>query len=88
MSLPNLFIVFAVFSALWAVVAVVLITRELDRRGMKTPFLLMRLFVFRNLGRYKEVTLKETGKVGALYYHYIIPINLALIFSLVALVTH
>jgi len=39
----------------------------------------------RNLIRYKEVTLKETGKIGSLFYAYVIPINAALIVVLVAL---
>ena len=49
-----------------------------------TPFPFIRLFLFRNLERYKEITRRETGKVGPLFYSYIIPINMALALVLIA----
>ncbi len=88
MSLTALFLLFAIICAVWALVSAILITRKLDRRGMKTPFPWIGILLFRNLGRYKEVTQKETGKVGALYNSYAIPINTALIFALLALINN
>ena len=49
-----------------------------------TPFPFIRLFLFRNLERYKEITRRETGKVGPLFYSYVIPINTALALVLIA----
>jgi hypothetical protein len=37
--------------------------------------------------RYRKITLEETGKVGALYYHWLIGINTALVFALAAIVS-
>jgi hypothetical protein len=74
--------------AIWAVVAALWITRELGRRGIKTPFIWFRFYVLKNLDRYKEVTRKETGKIGILYYHYIIPINAALVLAIIALIIY
>ena len=49
-----------------------------------TPFPFIRLFLFRNLERYKEITRRETGKVGPLFYSYVIPISTALALVLIA----
>ena len=88
MTLSILFLILTILMAIWAVVAALLITRELDRRGIKTPFIWFRFYVLKNLDRYKEVTRKETGKIGILYYHYIIPINAALVLAIIALIIY
>ncbi len=75
----------AVVCGIWASVIAVLITRWLDQRGLQTPFPLIRLFLFRNIGRYREMSQNETGRVGPLFYWYIVSINAALVLALVAL---
>ena len=40
-------------------------------------FLLLRFYILRYVSRYAELTSEETGRVGPLFYHYIISINLA-----------
>jgi hypothetical protein len=85
MSLFAVLIALAIVCGIWAAASAVLITADLDRRGMKTPFLFMRPLVFRNLGRYKEATMKETGKIGSLFYSYVVSINAALVLALAAL---
>jgi hypothetical protein len=84
MSVPVLLLVMAVICAACAVVSAVLITRELDRRGVRTPFPFIGVLLFRNLRRYREMTLRESGKVGPLFYSYVLPINMALILGLAA----
>ena len=37
--------------------------------------------------RYKKITLKETGKVGSLFYHWLIAINIALAFGIAAIIS-
>lgn len=85
MSLSGMLLLLAVVCVIWAVVSAVLITASLDRRGIKTPFPFMGALIFRNLIRYKEITLKESGKVGPLFYSYVVPVNAALILVLAAL---
>ena len=34
--------------------------------------------------RYKKITRSETGKTGTLFYHWILSINLALVFAVIA----
>ena len=86
MGLSGFLLALAVACGIWAVAAAVLITIALDKRGFRTPFPFIRAFIFRNLRRYREITLGETGKVGPLFYSYVVPINAALLLVLAALV--
>jgi len=85
MSIEGYLLMAAVVCGLWAVVSAVLLTVDLDRRGIKTPFPFIGALLFRNLGLYKKTTLEERGKVGPLYFSYVIPINLALALVICAL---
>jgi len=71
-----------------AVVSAVLLTNALDRRGLKTSFLFMRLLIFTNLTRYKKITVSENGKVGPLFYGYVVSINAAWILAIAAWAVH
>lgn len=51
-----------------------------------TSFLFINLFIFRYLEDYRQLTKKETGKVGYLFYTYVISINIALICFIVFLI--
>lgn len=84
----NLFYILAIAAicaAVWGTVASILIMNFLDKRGIKTPFWLFRLYVFRNIGRYKKITSEESGRPGELYYHSACAFNAALVLALAAL---
>ncbi|MFH2107957.1 MAG: hypothetical protein ABII93_04745 [Chrysiogenia bacterium] len=85
MGVFYVFACLALACVVWAVVTAIRIAEFLDKRGLKTPFPFWGFYIFRNLGRYREVTIQETGKVGPLYLQYVIPINAALLLALVAL---
>ena len=67
-------------------VTAVLIARALEPHGITTPFPFFGLFIFRNLRRYSEVTRRTTGRIGPLFYAYVVPINAALILVVIAFV--
>ena len=67
----------------WAVAASVLIARDLERRGVHVSYLWLRVMIFKYLGQYRRVTLQETGRVGSLFYHYVIPLNIALVLTII-----
>lgn len=75
----------AIAGAIWATVAAVLIAIYLEKKGTKTPFFLFKFYFFRNQRLYREITLKENGKIGPLYYQFVIPINVALLCGLAAM---
>jgi hypothetical protein len=86
--MKNLFYILGILAiccAAWGTVASIMITNFLDKRGIKTPFLLLRLYILRNIGHYKKITFDETGRPGKLYYHCVLAFIAALIFALAAL---
>lgn len=86
MSLSTALLTIALLSAIWGVVDSILIAVALDRRNIPVNMLLFRLFFFRYLSQYKRATLKETGRVGTLYYSFIIAMNVALVCGVLGLV--
>lgn len=86
MTISGVLLTIALLCAIGATTSAILITSMLDRRGLKTPLPFIGLFLFRNLERYREITRRETGKVGLLFYSYVVPIIAALVLALVALV--
>lgn len=63
----------------------VLIYDALRRRGLPVSFLMLRLMIPRYVSQYRQITLTESGSSGALFYHWIIAINLALVAAMGAL---
>lgn len=49
-----------------------------DKKLIREPFVLIRLNTFRYMNQYKEITRQETGKVGSLFYIWVISINIVL----------
>ena len=80
-----LLILLVVFAGLY-VVFCIMITNELRKRGVKINYLLIRVLIIKYIHQYKKITLKETGKVGSLFYPCIVSINLALICAILYLV--
>jgi hypothetical protein len=71
-----------VICAVWAVVASLLIVRDLERRGVSVDYLWLRVMILNYLALYRKVTLEETGRVGPLFYHYVIPLIVALVLAI------
>jgi hypothetical protein len=65
----------------WTVVTSLLIARDLEKRGVSINYLLLRLMILKYLHQYHKITKEETGRVGPLFYHYIVPINGALVLA-------
>ena len=68
----------------WAAVSAVFISAALDRRGIQTSFVLMRLRFLQYLSQYREITRRETGRTGFWFYSYVISINAVWILGLAA----
>jgi len=58
------------------------IMAALDKRGQKTNKLLVRLYFFKYLGNYRDITRKETGKTGPFYKLWIGSFVLIIIFGI------
>jgi hypothetical protein len=87
-TVTILLVATAACCVIWYVVTTLLIYENLRRRGQKVSFLWLRVLAPRYASRYKEITKRETGRVGILFYHWVVSINLALISALSALIVH
>lgn len=67
----------------WAVVASLLIAADLKKRGVPVSFVWLRLLILKYLHQYSKITQEETGRVGPLFYHYVVPLNVALVLAIV-----
>jgi hypothetical protein len=64
------------------VVLAMMMAHEVSKRGVKVNFLLIRLYILKYMHQYRELTKKETGRTGPLFYPCIVSINLALLLTL------
>ena len=78
MMLINVFIIIGALSVIWNISTTIIIYEDLRRRNVKVNFLLLRLFAPKYATQYRLITLKENGKIGSLFYHWIVSINTAL----------
>jgi len=85
--LAGLLYFVGIVCVIWAVVAAVMIAVYLDRRGKKVSVLWLRLMILKYLHEYAVVTREETGHVGPLFYHYVVPLNTALVVVVLLFVT-
>lgn len=77
----------AAASGFWNIVTSIRILGELRRRNIKASFFWLRAMAPIYAYRYKKATTEESGRPGALFYHWIISINLTLVLALAALLT-
>jgi hypothetical protein len=66
-------------AAAWHITATIMIYEALRKRGLKVSFIFLRLLAPKYASQYKEITRKETGRTGPLFYHWIVSINTALV---------
>lgn len=67
----------------WAGVASILIAADLSKRGVSVSIIWLRLMILKYLHEYSKITREETGRVGPLFYHYVVPLNVALVIVIV-----
>jgi hypothetical protein len=56
------------------------------RKEKTESFLFLNLFIFKYICEYRALTKKENGRVGYLFYLYIVSINIALICFIVLMI--
>jgi hypothetical protein len=86
MNPATLLIAVGFVGVIWYVVSTIRIYAFLSKRGINLNFLFLNVLILKYASQYKELTLKETGQIGPLYYHWIIPINIALVCAIILLV--
>lgn len=79
----SILIAIGLICVVWAVVAAILITSNLHKRGIPISIIWLRLMVLKYLHEYAKLTHEETGRVGPLFYHYVVPLNMALVVMII-----
>ena len=73
-------ITIGVLSIIIYIISTIMIYTFLEKRNEKIEnFIFIRLFIFLYVNKYKIITKNETGKVGYLFYSWLISINVALV---------
>lgn len=83
--MSSAFLAIAIFCVLWGVSSFIRIAAYLDKHGVRVNVLLFRIYFFRYMRQYKELTIKETGSVGRFYNLYIVAMILALVCAVAGL---
>lgn len=87
MNVTILLAVLAFIAVVWFIVSGIMIINELLKRKQKISFVFIKLMLPIYAHRYKKITLEETGKVGSLFYHWVIAINTALVLAIAAIIS-
>ena len=85
MNVNGVLIVIAACAVAWYIVSTLLIYDALRKRGERPSFIFLRFLILRYASRYREITRAETGRVGPLFYHWVVSINVALLAVVVLL---
>lgn len=78
----NILYIIGLLAIVWYVVTSILIYEYLRKKEVKVSFLFLRFLIPKYAGQYKKITKTETGKVGTLFYQWIISINIALVVAI------
>ncbi|MFC2032108.1 hypothetical protein ACFLUS_01870 [Chloroflexota bacterium] len=81
--MSNFFLILAIVCVLCGVLFSIMITAFISKRGTKINYLLIRIYIYKYVNQYRKTTIEENGKVGPLFYPFIISFILALIFAIV-----
>ena len=87
MNITIFFVVIAVIALIWYVVSSIMIYNELKKRNVRVNFIFIRFMIIPYANKYREITKKETDKVGSLFYHWVISINVTLVFAAAAIIS-
>jgi hypothetical protein len=81
-----IFLYLALFCVFATIVFFIFIVSELQKRGVKINFFLIRLLMPKYINQYKKITEAESGRPGSLFYLCTGSISLALIFAVIGIV--
>ena len=76
----------ALVSVLFGIVFMIMIMSFLSNRGIKINYIFLRLYIFKYLHRYRQITIEENGKPGNLFYAFIFSMNLALVLAIIGII--
>ena len=79
--------ILAFVSVILGVVFSLMIVHEVSKRGVQIDLFRLKLRIIKYIDQYKQLTRKETGKVGPLYYLCVGSCVMGLVFVIIYLIT-
>lgn len=73
-----------VICVLWTSIAIPLILRYLEKRGVDPRLFWARPVIPDYVRQYQLITQMSSGRTGALFYHFVIPLYLALLSAILS----
>jgi len=83
MNLGNIFLGMGLVSVAWGIVSMIAITSFVAERGTRINPFLYRLYIFKYINQYKEITEAENGEPGPWFYSFLISMNMTLVLTVV-----
>ncbi len=79
MTLSTMFLTFGLIAVSVGIGCFIAMVSFIQQRGVKINWFLIKLYMPRYVGKYREITIRETERPGALFYRFVISMNLALV---------
>ena len=86
MIMSEILLVASIVSVLWGIVSFIAIMSFLSERGEKINYFLVRLWFFRYVKRYSEITTEESGRPGPWFYSCVVSMALAFVFAIAGII--
>ena len=71
MELANLFLGTGLICVVWGIVSMIAITSFVAERGTKINFFLYRIYIFKYVNEYKQITEAENGEPGPWFFSFL-----------------
>lgn len=84
--MSTAFFILAIVGVVGGVVSSAMIIAFLSRRGIKINYLFLRIYIYRYVSQYRQITTEENGKAGPLFYSLILSFGAALLFAVVGVI--
>jgi hypothetical protein len=85
MEFITVYLVVMALIALSGVAYMIAIAGYLQGRGYPINWFLIKLLIVKYVSQYRELTIRETGRVGPLFWGFVVCMNVALVMGVVAL---
>ena len=82
MTLSTMFFVFCLIAVSIGIAHFIAIVSFIQQRGVKINWFLIKLYMPRYVAKYREITIRETGRPGPLFYRFTIFMSLTLVSAL------
>jgi hypothetical protein len=87
-DVANVLLVLAIPLAAVGVGLMMGMVGALHVRGHRINWVLLRLYIPAYVSRYLEITKRESGRPGSLFYPFVVSMNLALVLVIVGALIH